>query len=273
MIYAEEGVHIEAPEIHIGQGTTFGKGVDIKCIDGFSIGDRCRLGDDVRIRGRSVVIGDDLYHSEGLRVGGGGCDRPWASLTIGDRCTLHNQFLNLAMPITLGNDVGLSPDVVCLTHGFWLNVLHGFPASFAPIVVEDGVIVGYRSLIMMGVTIGKNAVVGAQSVVTKDLEGNAIYAGSPAKKIRDIEEPGILEKRGLLDHILREYREIAAYHGISPEIWARYPIVTVNNWTCDVETLEMSGTEDEHTDSFRDHARRYGIRLYTQRPFRSTLKW
>jgi len=273
MIYEADGVYISAKEIEIGRDVTFGRDVDIRCVDKFSLGDRSHLGDNVRVRGRSVKIGADLYHSEGLRVGGGGCDRPWSTLVIGDRCTIHNQFLNLAMPITLGNDVGLSPDVACVSHGFWLSVLRGFPASFAPINIKDGAIIGYRTMVLAGVTIGENCVVGAQSVVTKDLEGNAIYAGSPAKKIRDIKIPGMQERRAWVDHIMHEYQEIAAYHGINPQINVQYPYVTVNGATFHVENLTVTGEEDEETDDFRDAMRRYGLRFYTERPFRSVMRW
>ena len=273
MIYDKNGVYIKAKTIDIGERVSFGKNVDIRCIEDFILGDRSHLGDDVRIRGRRVVIGDDLYHSRGLDVGGGGCDRSLSTLVIGDRCTIHNNHLNIAETIVIGNDVGLSPEVTLYTHGFWLSVLRGFPAEFAPILIENGAIIGYRTTVMAGVTIGENCVVGAQSVVTKNLDGNAIYAGVPAKKIRDIKEPSIVEKRAMLEHIVREYMTVAAYHKISPEIWAQYPNVHINECVFNVETLEWEGKEDECTDDWRDHARRYGLRYYSERPFRSALKW
>jgi maltose O-acetyltransferase len=56
----------------------------------------------------------------------------------------------------------------------------------APISVGAGVWLGARVLVLPGVTIGDSCVVGAGSVVTKDLEPNAAYAGVPAKKLRDL---------------------------------------------------------------------------------------
>ena len=53
------------------------------------------------------------------------------------------------------------------------------------ITIADGVWIGANVFISPGITIGKNSVIGANSVVTKDAEPHSIYAGVPAKKIRD----------------------------------------------------------------------------------------
>ncbi len=269
--YADEGkdISIRAENIHIGENVTFGASVDIQLKGDFIMGDRSHLGNDVQIRGHHVRIGCDLFHSQGLRVGGGGRQHPNASLEIGDRCTIHNNFINVCERVTLGNDVGLSPEVSILTHGYWLSVLEGFPARFAPVTIGDGAIIGYRSLIMMGVTIGERAVIGAQSVVTKNIEPNSVYAGSPAKLIKRITPPSDLEKHALVTHILEQYQSIAEYHSIAPVIAADYPIIRVNNCQFNVETLAFEGQEDEETDDFRDYVRKWGLRFYSNRPFSS----
>lgn len=58
------------------------------------------------------------------------------------------------------------------------------PDKIGNIVIEDYVWIGANVFINPGVTIGRNCVVGANSVVTKDLEENGIYGGVPAKLIR-----------------------------------------------------------------------------------------
>lgn len=58
---------------------------------------------------------------------------------------------------------------------------HGAPA---PIVLEDRVWLGARVIVLKGVTIGSGAVIGAGSVVTRDVPGGALAAGSPARVIR-----------------------------------------------------------------------------------------
>lgn len=49
---------------------------------------------------------------------------------------------------------------------------------------EDGAFIGGNSIILKGVKIGKNSVVGAGSVVTRDIPDGEIWAGNPARKIR-----------------------------------------------------------------------------------------
>jgi maltose O-acetyltransferase len=57
-----------------------------------------------------------------------------------------------------------------------------------PIKVEDNVWIGANATILPGVTIGKNSIVGAGAVVTKDVPENTIVGGNPAKVIRNITE-------------------------------------------------------------------------------------
>jgi acetyltransferase-like isoleucine patch superfamily enzyme len=56
----------------------------------------------------------------------------------------------------------------------------------SPVVVGKNVFIGAHSTILKGVTIGENAIVGACSVVAKDIPANQIWAGNPAKFIRNI---------------------------------------------------------------------------------------
>jgi UDP-2-acetamido-3-amino-2,3-dideoxy-glucuronate N-acetyltransferase len=56
-----------------------------------------------------------------------------------------------------------------------------------PVLVKKGASIGSGTTIMCGVTIGENAVVGAGSVVTKDVPSNTVVAGNPAKVIRAVD--------------------------------------------------------------------------------------
>jgi len=55
-----------------------------------------------------------------------------------------------------------------------------------PVVIEDNVWLGLNSVVLKGVTIGKNSVIGANSLVTKDIPPNVIAAGNPCKVIKKI---------------------------------------------------------------------------------------
>ena len=57
-----------------------------------------------------------------------------------------------------------------------------------PITLKDNVWIGDSAIICKGVTIGKNSIIGAGSVITKDVPDNAIYAGNPAKFIKNLDE-------------------------------------------------------------------------------------
>lgn len=271
--YFDESKNIEivAKEIRVGKDVSFGSNVKIKLNGVFSIGDFSRLGNDTEILGHNVTIGSHLFHSSGLRVGGGGRENHTANLTIGDRCTIHNNFINVCEPILIGDDVGLSTEVAILTHGYWLSVLEGFPASFVGVKIGSGVIIGYRSLIMMGAVIPEKTVIGAQSVVTKTLEKKGIYAGSPARFIKDIKPLTYDQKIAEISRIIEDYKSKSVYRGVntSQNLTLDYPLLTFKDFTFNVETFEHSGAEDEDTDDFRDYIRKWGIRIYTDRGFKS----
>lgn len=55
-----------------------------------------------------------------------------------------------------------------------------------PVVIKENAFIGAHSIILKGVTIGKNSIIGAGSVVTKSIPDNQIWAGNPAKFIRNI---------------------------------------------------------------------------------------
>lgn len=266
----KKNIRIIAKEIRIGQNVQIGADSQITVKGVFELGDFSRLGLRTDIKGNNVKIGENFYNSFGLRVGGGGRMHPRSNLVIGDRCTLCNNLLNICEPINIGDDVGLSEDVSLITHGFWLNVLDGYPASFGKISVGNGVIVGYRSVIMMGVEIADKIVVGSNSTVTKSLLKHGIYAGSPAKFIREITPPSLEEKIKMVNQIISEYQKVAEYHSLNPDIEINYPFVVVNkNFKVNFETLEYSGEEDHVTDDFRDYIRKWGIRIFTKRPLKS----
>jgi acetyltransferase-like isoleucine patch superfamily enzyme len=62
------------------------------------------------------------------------------------------------------------------------------PYIYRPVVLKKGCQIGMGSIIMPGVTIGEGAIIGARSVVTRDVPAWTIAAGSPCKVIKDIEE-------------------------------------------------------------------------------------
>jgi acetyltransferase-like isoleucine patch superfamily enzyme len=269
----EKNIRIVAKSLNIGNKVSFGNNISISVKGEFCIGDFSRLGNNVSIRGNNVKFGKHLFHSQGLQIGGGGRQHPDANFEIGDRCTIHNNFINICEPVIIGNDVGLSQDVAIITHGYWLSVLEGYPASFAGVKIGDGVIIGYRTVILMGVNIEKNCVIGANSTVTKSLLRTGIYVGSPVKFIKEISVLSLPQKIQKTKEIIEYYMKMARYHDLNPDIEISYPKVRVDDFVVNFETMEYSGKETNVTDDFRDYIRKWGIRIYTERPFESNFKF
>ncbi|MBA3625798.1 MAG: sugar O-acetyltransferase [Methylibium sp.] len=90
--------------------------------------------------------------------------------------------------ITIGDDVQFGPGVHVYTAGHPLEAaLRRSGAEFAlPVSIEDGVWLGGGVIVCPGVRIGENTVVGAGSVVTRDLPAGVVAAGSPCRVLRSL---------------------------------------------------------------------------------------
>jgi maltose O-acetyltransferase len=91
--------------------------------------------------------------------------------------------------VTIGNNVLMGPDVVMMTeiHAFenpQILIREQGALPIRPIVIGNDVWIGTRVIILPGITIGNGAVIGAGSVVTRNIDPYAIVGGSPAKLIR-----------------------------------------------------------------------------------------
>jgi acetyltransferase-like isoleucine patch superfamily enzyme len=270
MIYEDKdkGIFIKADQINIGENVSLGNNLTVRAHGKFTLGNYSKLGDNTLIEGNNIIIGEHFYGSGGMNVGAGGQQHPNANLIIGDRCVIHNNVINICESVEIGNDVGFSGRVEIVTHGFWLSVLEGHPARFEGVKINNGVILGFSSTILMGVEIADNVTLGAHSLVTKNLErSNSIYAGAPARYIRTLQPLSEDERVKKLEKIIEEYLVVAKYQNINPSLALKYPFIEVNDFRINVENFEYEGPEDNETDNFRDFFRRWGIRIYTKRPF------
>ncbi len=91
-------------------------------------------------------------------------------------------------PITIGSDVQIGPNVQLLTptHPLDPERRRAKLEAAEPIVIEDNVWLGGGAIVLPGVTIGENSVIGAGAVVTKDVPANVVAVGSPARVIRSL---------------------------------------------------------------------------------------
>lgn len=114
---------------------------------------------------------------------------------IGENCSIFPDVFFGSEPylITIGNNVRITFGVKFATHdgGVWTLRKNGILEQadvFGKIVVGDNTNIGWNAIILPGVTIGKNCVIGAGAVVTKDIPDNSVAVGVPAKVIETLDE-------------------------------------------------------------------------------------
>lgn len=90
--------------------------------------------------------------------------------------------------ITIEDGVFIAPKVNLTTLNHDFNPENRSATIAKPIHIKKNAWIGIASTILPGVTIGENSIVGAGSVVTKDVPDNSIVAGNPAKFIKRIDE-------------------------------------------------------------------------------------
>lgn len=130
-----------------------------------------------------------FYTISGIRIGQRSVIHMWARfydprrITIGvDSVIGDHTFLDGRDKITIGDHVDIASQVMIYNSEHEINS-SDFHAINAPVEIGDYVFIGPRAIILPGVKIGKGAVIGAGSVVTKDVPEFAIVGGVPAKVI------------------------------------------------------------------------------------------
>ncbi|MBE5962357.1 MAG: acyltransferase [Lachnospiraceae bacterium] len=120
-----------------------------------------------------------------------------SNIFIGDYSQIgpHALFWTTRAKIRIGNYVLLGPSVTIITGNHRTDVIgrhiaevreeEKLPDNDGDIVVKDGAWIGANVTILKGVTIGEGCVIAAGSVVTKSTDEYSVYAGVPAKKIKE----------------------------------------------------------------------------------------
>jgi acetyltransferase-like isoleucine patch superfamily enzyme len=152
-----------AADVKLGKNVKLSKFINLY---GCEIGDETKIGAFVEIQknatvGRNCKISSHTFICEGVTIEDG--------VFIGHSVT----FINDSYPRAV------APDGRLQTEADW---------KVEETLVKKGASIGSGSTILANVTIGENAIVGAGSVVTKDVPANAIVAGNPAKVLRYVAE-------------------------------------------------------------------------------------
>ncbi|MFK5889320.1 MAG: acyltransferase [Flavobacteriaceae bacterium] len=115
-------------------------------------------------------------------------------------------WLDTGEGIKIGKQVGVGGHTLMFTHGVWSNFVEGGPVDSGPIEIKDNVWLPWRVFILPNVTIGKNTIVGANSLINKDVKDNMLVAGSPAKDIKKLKFDNS-QRSERLNTILRKYSD------------------------------------------------------------------
>ncbi len=114
-------------------------------------------------------------------------------ISLGERANIGNHaWIRGGGQVICGSDIMMGEFVLIYTQDHKIHGQEYDGYTVGDVVIGNNVWIGGRVTILKGVTIGNNAVVGAGSVVTRDVPANAIVAGNPARILRmrlDTEQP------------------------------------------------------------------------------------
>lgn len=167
---------------------------------------RVKYGNNININGRlyihgakaAIVIGDNvtINSDESINptsgvahthlVAGRG-----AKITIGNNVGMSQVSITAYKDVTIEDNVLLGSGVKIWDTDFhpinYDSRIADNPGNSLPVHICEGAFIGACAIILKGVTVGKHSIVGAGSVVTKDIPDNEVWAGNPAKFIKKIE--------------------------------------------------------------------------------------
>jgi acetyltransferase-like isoleucine patch superfamily enzyme len=175
MFVIEDQVRLTRPrDIRLGKGTYVGAGARLSATPNGIV-----VGRNTRIMPGAVI---DVYNYRGIEDAG---------IRIGDDCVVGPDCIIYgARTVTIGDHVLMGARVTIIPHDHPHErgaLIRDQGMVSAPVTIEDNVWLGANAIVLKGVTIGTGSVIGAGSIVTRDVPPYTVVAGSPARVIRSIE--------------------------------------------------------------------------------------
>ena len=148
----------------------------------------------LKLFGNNINIGDFVTiicaSDRNIDISTWQTDKLHGEINIGDYVLMSpGTNLRCAKKITIGKSTMIASDVT-ITDSDWHGIYDrtDYVASPKEIVISENVWIGERALILKGSKIGKNSIIGAGSVVTGEIPPNCVYAGNPAKHVKDLDK-------------------------------------------------------------------------------------
>lgn len=209
---------------HMGRGCTFMKPWHVEVFGGpVSLGDYATIiaTSDRKVRltvwstfegGGSISIGDYSLICPGVRISAA------RSITVGDSCMFAAG--------------------VFVTDADWHGIYDRGQAvgESSPVVIEDNVWIGDSAVVCKGVTIGENSIVGAGSVVVRDIPANVIAAGNPAAVVKSLDRGRAIKTRA--DLFVEPAALARAFDAIDRELMGK------NTWWGWIRSMFFPGKGD-----------------------------
>lgn len=148
-------------------------------------------------------------------------------IRIGSNCVFRSPMstqIDLMRPslICIGDNVDMNKNFTIMSHDFghrvFLYKYGDFLSSSGPVHVGSNIYFGVNVTVLKGVTIGDNCIIGAGSVVTKDIPSNSVAAGVPCKVLCSLDEYYIRRKQEWVDEAISYARTIRDVENREPTI-------------------------------------------------------
>ena len=108
----------------------------------------------------------------------------YAIIKIGNNCGFSGTSISAFKSISIGDNVKCGANTFIMDSDWHPEDYRSGLSS--PVIIEDNVWLGLNVVVLKGVKVGANSVIGANSVVTKSIPANVVAAGNPCKIIRSL---------------------------------------------------------------------------------------
>ena len=98
---------------------------------------------------------------------------------------LHPELVTIEDNVTISSNSMIFAHINPTSNQFLKN--HGYPRTIKPVLIKKGAVISVGCVIIAGVTIGENSIVGAGSVVTQDVPDYCVVVGNPARVVKKID--------------------------------------------------------------------------------------